>query len=126
MKLTPTQKKKVRDAMVVYCLNAEKYRLNRGYSQRRPGLGYGLVAAAVQIDDCSMFVSKVAYKSMQVTGIPLHDPLDRSFSGIGNTETMQAYLTHEAPLDKYRVGDMKAAQRFETWVFRDISDEPFE
>lgn len=108
MSLTPTQKKKVRDAMVVYCTRAEQYRLNRGYSQRRPVLGYGLPASAVQLDDCSGFVSKVWYKGMQVTGIHLADPLHSGadFSGWGNTETMQAYLKHEAPLDKYRIGDL--------------------
>jgi hypothetical protein len=106
MALTPTQKKKVRNAMVVYCLNAEKYRLNRGYSQRRAVLGYGLVAAAVQIDDCSGFVSKVSYKSMQVTGIHFDDPLGFHYSGWGNTESMQTFLTHEAPNDKYLIGDM--------------------
>jgi hypothetical protein len=104
--LTPTQKKQVRDAMVVYCLSAEKYRMNRGYSQRRPVIGYGLVASADQLDDCSGFVSKVLYKAMQVTEIHLADPLGYHFAGWGNTESMQTFLTHQAPLDKYRVGDM--------------------
>ena len=106
MALTPTQKKAVRDAMVVYCTRAEQYRLNRGYSQRRPVLGYGLPASAVQLDDCSGFVSKVFYKAQQVTKIHLADPLDYHYAGWGNTESMQAYLVPEAPLDKYRIGDM--------------------
>lgn len=106
MTLTPTQKKKVREAFVVYCTRSEQYRMNRGYSQRRPVLGYGLSAKADQLDDCSGFVSKVWYKGMQVTGIHLTDPLGYHYSGIGNTETMQTYLTHSAPEDKYRIGDM--------------------
>ena len=104
--LTPTQKKAFRTAVSVYCVNAEAYRLNRGYSQRRPVLGYGLSAKADQLDDCSGFVSKGFYKGCQVTGIHVRDPLNYFYSGIGNTESMQAWLTHEAPLDKYRIGDI--------------------
>ncbi len=106
VKLTPTQKKKVRAAFVVYCERAEQWRMNRGYSQRRPGLGYGLSAKGDQLDDCSMFVSKVAYKGMQVSGIHLIDPLGFHFSGIGNTESIQATVKHEAPVGKYLVGDI--------------------
>lgn len=106
MALTPTAKKKVRAAMVVYCERAEQYRMNRGYSQRRPGLGYGLSAKAIQIDDCSLFVSKVYYKAGQIVEVHLTDPLYYHYSGYGNTESMQTYLTHRAPLDKYLIGDI--------------------
>jgi len=106
MPLTPTQKKQVRDAITVYCLTSEKYRLNRGYSQRRPVIGYGLSAKADQLDDCSGFVDKTFYKASQVTRIRLWSPLGYGFSGYGNTESMQKVLTHHAPLDKYRVGDI--------------------
>ena len=90
MALTPTQKKKWRDACTAYCLKAEEFRLHRGYSQLRPGVGYGLVPDAIQIDDCSMFDSKVTYWASQHTGIHIPDPLGYHFSGIGNTNTMVA------------------------------------
>lgn len=106
MSLTPTQKKKIRAAITDYCIRAEAARLNRGYSQRRPGLGYGLEPEHVQIDDCSMFDSKVIYWAGHKTKILLPDPLGYGFSGYGNTETMQEHLKHAAPIDKYLVGDI--------------------
>jgi hypothetical protein len=106
MALTATHKLAVRKAMTVYCLNAEKYRLNRGYSQRRPVLGYGLLASSDQLDDCSGFVSKVFYKAAQIVKVHIEDPLGYAYHGWGNTESMQTYLKHEAPFDKYRIGDM--------------------
>lgn len=104
--LTPAQKKAARDAIVVYCTKAEQYRMNRGYSQRRPVIGYGLVASADQLDDCSGFVSKVFYKAQQIIKVKIKDVLNYGYSGYGNTESMQVFLTHEAPRDKLRVGDV--------------------
>ncbi len=92
--------------MADYCVRAEAARENRGYSQRRPVIGYGLAAEAVQIDDCSGFVSKVCYKAGQVVKVRVVDPLGYHYQGWGNTESMQTYLTYPAPLDKYMVGDI--------------------
>lgn len=86
--LTPARKKKLRAAGTDYCKRAEAARLNRGYSQRRPGIGYGLAAEAIQIDDCSMFASKVTYWSCHHTGILVPDPIDGHYLGLGFTGTM--------------------------------------
>jgi hypothetical protein len=104
--LTPTQKKKVRQAISVYCLRAEEFRMNRGYSQRRPVIGYGLNASDDQLDDCSGFVSKVLYKAGQIVKVHIEDVLGFNYSGYGNTESMQTFLTHAAPAGKYLIGDI--------------------
>ena len=92
--MTPTEKKKWREQARFYMVTAQAYRLNRGYSQRRPGLGYGLSAKADQLDDCSMYVSKVTFWANAHTPRDIHvnDPLNHRFSGFGNTESIQAYL----------------------------------
>ena len=87
--LTPTQKKQWRAALTAYCEAAEDARMNRGYSQRRRVLGYGLHPAAVQIDDCSGFVSKAAYYANAKTKLHVSDPLGFHFTGWGNTESIQ-------------------------------------
>lgn len=105
MILTPTQKKKWGAALSVYCKTAEDYRLNRGYSQRRRVLGYGLSAKADQLDDCSGFVAKAVYMANAVSRLHVRDPLGAHFSGWGNTETIQSTVTHEAR-GKLQVGDI--------------------
>jgi hypothetical protein len=105
--LTPTQKKKWRAACADYCRRAEDNRLNRGYSQRRPGIGYGLAPEAIQIDDCSIYTSKATYWASHHTGIFIPDPLDEHYTGWGYTGTMESNrnLT-EVPFDhKFFVGD---------------------
>jgi hypothetical protein len=106
--LSPTKKLHVRQAITAYCLKAEVARMNRGYSQRRPVIGYGLSADADQLDDCSGFVSKVMYKAAQIVHVHIDDPLGYIFhySGYGNTESMQAWLKHSAPEGQYLSGDM--------------------
>lgn len=90
----------------MYLLAAEEARLNRGYSQRRRVLGYGLHPAAVQIDDCSGFDSKAVYWTNAKTNLHVSDPLGNNFRGWGNTETIQNVVRHEAPEDRYLVGDI--------------------
>ncbi len=106
MPLTPTKKLNVRHAMTDYCMRAEAARLNRGYSQRRPVRGYDLPPEHDQLDDCSGFVSKVCYWAAQTVKVRVADPLGFHYLGWGNTESMQDDLSHEAPLDKYMVGDI--------------------
>ena len=106
MPLTPTQKKKVREAIATYCERAEAARMNRGYSQRRPVVGYGLSADADQLDDCSGFVSKCFFKGQQIVRVHVDNPLMYGWSGYGNTESMQTFLTHEAPENKLLIGDI--------------------
>ncbi len=90
--LTPTQKQKVRAALTKFCLEAEKYRLNWHYVQQRPFHGYGLPASRYHIADCSAFVSLAWNWAMHETGIYLADPLNEKYSGIGNTDTLFAWL----------------------------------
>ncbi len=103
--MTPTQKKLWRAECRSYCLIAMEKRLNRGYSQRRRVLGYGLHPAAVQIDDCSGFDSKVVYYANVKTHLHVSDPLNHSFQGWGNTESIQAAGFHVAA-GKIQIGDI--------------------
>ncbi len=107
--MNPTQKKQWRDQARYYMVTAQAYRMNRGYSQRRPGIGYGLSPKADQLDDCSMYVSKVTFWANGHTpkGVHCNDPLDHMFSGIGNTESIQAYLDPKFPANgRYQIGDI--------------------
>ena len=109
MSLTPTQKTEWRNQARFYMKTAEAYRLNRGYSQRRRVLGYGLSPKADQLDDCSGYVSKIAFWTNAHTkpGIHANDPLNDHFSGIGNTESIQAYLDpHYKANGKIQIGDI--------------------
>jgi hypothetical protein len=103
--LSPTGKQKWRSAATYYCKVAEDNRLRRGYSQLRPGRGYGADPDAIQIDDCSMYASKVSYWSSHTTGYFVADPLNFHYTGIGNTESMQDFLKHEVTGKQYYVGD---------------------
>jgi hypothetical protein len=85
---------------------AEDNRLKRGYSQLRPGKGYGLNPDAIQIDDCSMYASKVCYWATHTTGYFVADPLGFHYTGVGNTESMQEFLTHEVTNKQYYIGDI--------------------
>lgn len=103
--LTPTQKKKWRAALTAYCVSAMANRLNRGYSQRRRVLGYGLHPAAVQIDDCSGFDSKAVYYANVKSMLHVSDPLNFNFQGWGNTESIQA-AGFKVASGKIQVGDI--------------------
>lgn len=106
--LSPTQKKQWRDKARFYMVTAEAYRLNRGYSQRRRVLGYGLSPKADQLDDCSGYVSKVTFWTNSNTpkGVHVNDPLNDHFSGIGNTESIQEYLKDFPANGKIQIGDI--------------------
>jgi hypothetical protein len=104
--LLPNQKKLVRNEIIAYCMEAEKFRLSRDYSQRRPVRGYGLSAGAEQEDDCSGFCSKVFYWVGQRTHLHLADPLGFRYSGYGNTQSLIDWMGQYAtPVDKYLTGD---------------------
>ncbi len=103
--LSPTEKKRWRAQLTAYCLEAEAKRLNRGYSQRRRVLGYGLHPAAVQIDDCSGYDSKAVYYANVKSRLHVSDPLNNHFTGWGNTESIQAAGFHVA-VGKIQVGDV--------------------
>lgn len=103
--LTPTEKKRWRAALTSYCKTAEDYRMNRGYSQRRRVLGYGLHPAAVQIDDCSGFDSKAVYYANVKTRLHVRDPLNYNFQGWGNTESIQA-AGFQVAAGRIQVGDI--------------------
>ena len=107
--MTPTQKQQWRKQARLYMTTAEAYRLNRGYSQRRRVIGYGLSPKADQLDDCSGYVSKVTFFANATTPAGVHagDPLNFRFSGIGNTESIQAYLEPHHPANgRIQVGDI--------------------
>ncbi len=105
MVLTPTEKKRWRAALTAYCVAAEAKRLNRGYSQRRRVLGYGLHPEAVQIDDCSGFDSKAVYHANVKTKLFVSDPLHFHFFGWGNTESIQD-AGFSVAYGKIQVGDV--------------------
>ncbi len=107
MPLTPTQKKHVRDAIANYCARAETARLLWHYSQQRPFTGYGVPPDGHQhVADCSSYCALAFDWAARVAHVYLHSPLDAQ-PGWGYTGTQYAYLAaHQAPVDKYMVGDM--------------------
>lgn len=108
-KTTAAEREAFRKLVTQYCITAENFRLNRGYSQYRPVQGYGRSPEAAQKDDCSGFDSKVFYWVGTKLGWIIRNPLTGTFDyldGYGNTESMQEFLKHEAPVDKYLVGDI--------------------
>jgi cell wall-associated NlpC family hydrolase len=112
--LSPSQKTKVRSAISSFCLLAEEYRLRWHYVESRPFHGFGRPASEYHVADCSAFVSLAFNWAMHTTGIYLPDPLGERYSGIGYTGTELDYVRHhQAPVDKYLVGDLAI---FGTWT----------
>lgn len=105
-KTTPTQRTKFRRFSTLYSLRAEASRLNRGYSLRRPGRGYGLAPESDQLDDCSFFCSKNFYWAGNQSGVHIADPIDGDYTGLGNTESIQEFMDHEVNVNKMLVGDI--------------------
>jgi hypothetical protein len=105
--LTPTQKKRFREEIVSFTKLAEQYEERWSYTQDRPYSGLGAAPQTWHHDDCSSYCALVFYWAMKHTGVKASDPLDYHYSGYGNTQSAIDYLdAHNAPKDKYRVGDM--------------------
>ncbi len=92
MPITPTQKKKVRTSISVYCGAAVLNEPRIHYSQQRP-FGYvDHIGEGFHTLDCSGFVGNCFWNAMHDTGIYLHDPCDYRYTGYGNTWSIEAYL----------------------------------
>lgn len=92
MALNPTQKKKVRSSITVYCDGARANEPNIHYSQQRPFHYYDTLRFGFVVLDCSGFVGNCFWNAMHDTGIYLHDVCDYRYTGYGNTWSIEAYL----------------------------------
>src|SRR5262245_43747221 len=107
MALEPNQKKEFRQQIMRLALVAEKYSPKWHYTQARPYTGLGVPMAYTHHNDCSSYAGLLFYSANHAAGVAVSDPLGWHFSGIGNTQTCYQYLkAHQAPADKYRVGDI--------------------
>lgn len=110
MSLSPTQKKKIRQSMAVYCAAARNNEPNIHYSQQRPFRYYDQIGTGWVVLDCSGFVGNVFWNAMHDTNIFLHDVCDYRYTGIGNTWSIEAYLRKNGKRvvedNGYLVGDV--------------------
>ena len=81
MPLSPTNKKKFREALASYCREAEVSRLQWHYVQARPFTGYDLPPSAKHAADCSAFVGLAFNYAMYQSKVAIHDPLNERYSG---------------------------------------------
>lgn len=92
MSLTPTQKKKVRTSISVYCGAAVQNEPRIHYSQQRPFPYIDHIGEGFHTLDCSGFVGNCFWNAMHDTAIYLHDVCDYRYTGIGNTSSIESYL----------------------------------
>ena len=105
--MTPTQKLRFREELADFCSLAEAYEYRWSYSQRRPYTGLGVSPTTWHSDDCSSYVALAFWWAGHHSGRAIADPLGEHYSGWGFTGTAYEFLhEHEAPLDKYRIGDV--------------------
>jgi hypothetical protein len=106
---SPTQKKKLRDTMPLYCAYACAHEWKIGYDQGRRFYYYSTLGSSYATLDCSGFVGNVFWNAMHDTAIYIHDPLDGRYQGVGNTWSMERWLRGNGKLittQGYLVGDI--------------------
>lgn len=92
MPLTPTQKKKVRESIAVYCAAARNNEPRIHYSQKRPFPFVDLIGYGWHTLDCSGFVVNCFWNAQHDLGIYIADPSGMKFSGWGSTYSMEPWL----------------------------------
>ena len=109
-KLTPTQKKDVRESIAVYCAAAVANEPNIHYSRQRPFRYYDHIGVGFVVLDCSGFVGNVFWNAMHDTHVYLHDVCDYRYTGYGNTSSIEAFLRRQGKrvteANGYLVGDV--------------------
>lgn len=118
---TPTQKKKVRDAITLFTAQAQHYEAHWHYSQQRPYMIVTNPALDRIVGDCSAYVANVFRHAMREAVIPLADPLGYHYDGWGNTWTEETWLRAHgkrvSEANGFLVGDI-AVYRGHTTVCR--------
>jgi hypothetical protein len=108
--VTPTEKKRIRAAIVAYCAEARGNEPRIHYSQQRPFRYYPHIGFGPATLDCSGFVGNVFAAAMHRAGVWLHDPLDEQYAGEGYTGTLERYLRAHGKrvgeANGYLVGDI--------------------
>lgn len=104
--LEPNEKKAFRTMLRRFCLVAQKYDHLWHYTQQRPYTGLGSPASDTHYNDCSSYVAIAFYKASRNAGVKVDDPLGYHYAGWGNTGSAAITLKHNAPVDKYRIGDI--------------------
>ncbi len=107
---TPTEKKRIRATIPLYCARAVANEPRIHYTQQRPFRYYNDLGSGPANLDCSGFVGNVFWNAMHDTGIYIHDPLDERYTGEGYTGTLETYLrAHGKPVSEvngFLVGDI--------------------
>jgi hypothetical protein len=110
MSLTPTQKKKFRQSISVYCAAAVSNEPRIHYSQRRPFPFVDLIGYGWHTLDCSGFVINCFWNAHHDLEIYVRDPGGMRFSGWGSTYSMEPWLRANGrrvvEANGYLVGDI--------------------
>lgn len=110
MALTPTQKKKVRQSIAVYCAAAVNNEPRIHYSQARPFPLVDLIGYGWHTLDCSGFVINCFWNAQHDLEVYMQDPSGMKYSGWGNTWTMETWLRANGKrvveANGYLVGDI--------------------
>lgn len=110
MALTPTQKKKARDTLAVYCKAAVANEPRIHYSQARPFPFVDHIGVGWHTLDCSGFVINCFWNVMHDLKLYVPDPSGQKYSGYGNTWTMETWLRKYgkkvSEVNGYLVGDI--------------------
>lgn len=110
MPLTPTQKKKARNVISIYCIGAVKNEPRIHYSQMRPFPLVDTIGAGWHTLDCSGFVINCFWNAHHDLELYVADPSGQKYSGYGNTWTMEAWLRkygkRVVEANGYLVGDV--------------------
>lgn len=105
---SPTEKRRLRDALADYCAHAERNRANIHYSQNRPYHGLGVEPTQPFTADCSSYVTLACFWAQGETGIDFADPNGLRYSGWGYTGTLlHNNIHHVVPAaHDYLIGDL--------------------
>jgi hypothetical protein len=110
MPLTPTQKKKVRTSISVYCAAAVSNEAKIHYSQRRPFPLVDMIGYGWHTLDCSGFVVNCFWNAHHDLKVYISDPSGQKYSGWGNTWSMESWLREHGKRvtepNGYLVGDI--------------------
>ena len=105
-RLTPTEKKHVREAIAKYCERSEYYKARWHYLQYRRMQNLGVSATKGGKIDCSESYTCAVFMGGRVAKVVLEDPNGLHWSGYGYTGTLYA-TNHDAQVDsKFLIGDM--------------------
>ncbi len=105
-RLTPTEKKHVRDAIATYLERTEVYRARWHYEQFRRMRSLGVAASKGGRSDCSEQATASLFMGARLAKAPVEDPNGLHWSGWGYTGTLLAANDDDQVDGTFLVGDL--------------------